>query len=734
MKLKELRHSFESFDLLYLLDEDTLHISMQLLPSNMPAIYNQRRPNLDDTPEMQRLKLDAPAWNVGNLCHIALRHHPQTNITGQSMLHGYSTQELKYKEQIISKFEEKTEILTILQTAENHIVHHKVSHYHGEHGIELETSFFNYSSSDVQLDLITSFSLDNLSPFAVDDASETLFLHRFYGGWSKEGRRRCDSIEDLNLERSWFNGRPGSERFGSLTSYPVDRYFPFAAIEDRENHTFWGAQLAINGSWQMEVCRPDDCLTFAGGLTDCEFGAWYKIIHPEESFAAPKAFLSVSDISLEKLCNQMTSLHQKYMKLQPSSEQELPAIFNEWCTSWGHPSEAEILSIADKFYGTPVKYIVIDAGWTKTNNDYLGQGGNGDWILDKEKFPNGLLSVSRKIKKLGFDLGIWYEFEVTTRGARVYEKDYDHLHLHRSGKCIYSGNERRFWDFRKPEVIEYLKEKVLHFLRDNEIGFMKVDYNCAIGIGCDGAESLGEGLREHLDAVRNFFLLLRQEMPELVIENCASGGHRLEPSMMDITALSSGSDAHECREIPVLAANTNLLILPRQNEIWCVIDKTHNQKELTFRLTAGFLGRMCLSGDVLELCEDHWNLVKSSLDFYEKCKYVLADCDVSLYQHFASNSIRYVQGTQAVKFTGRNNEKILIVCHSFKNPHSTPIHIPLADTGCHIETSFGASDYATVNGNTLIIQPMEENEAFAILLNKGTIEKLDSQNQARFSP
>src|SRR4029078_7889883 len=99
-------------------------------------------------------------------------------------------------------------------------------------------------------------------------------------------------------------------------------------------------------------------------------------------------------------------------------------------------------------------------------------------------------------------------------------------------------------------------------------GYLKVDYNNSIGIGCDGAESLGEVLRQQMAAVQSFFRMIREEVPELVMENCASVGHRLEPSMLALTSMSSFSDAHECAEIPIIAANVQRALLPRQNQIW----------------------------------------------------------------------------------------------------------------------------------------------------------------------
>ena len=76
---------------------------------------------------------------------------------------------------------------------------------------------------------------------------------------------------------------------------------------------------------------------------------------------------------------------------QPDCEKELPILFNEWCTTWGKPTEEEILTLAEKLKETPAKYLVIDAGWSKKEReDGDPQGGNGEWEPDQDKFPHGL--------------------------------------------------------------------------------------------------------------------------------------------------------------------------------------------------------------------------------------------------------------------------------------------------------------------------------------------------------
>ncbi len=125
-------------------------------------------------------------------------------------------------------------IITLLEAEEGYRVRHTVTYTEGESGIEVENEFQNRSERPFTLDMMTSFSLDNLSPFQPDDAPYKLRLHRFRAGWSLEGKHWVDTVEELNLESTWFRAFPESERYGCLGSHTVKRWFPFGCVEDRD--------------------------------------------------------------------------------------------------------------------------------------------------------------------------------------------------------------------------------------------------------------------------------------------------------------------------------------------------------------------------------------------------------------------------------------------------------------------------------------------------------------------
>jgi alpha-galactosidase len=263
----------------------------------------------------------------------------------------------------------------------------------------------------------------------------------------------------------------------------------------------------------------------------------------------------------------------------------------------------------------------------------------------------------------------------------------DH-HLRREGQVLQVGT-RRFWDFRDPWTHDYLAIKVIALLKDNGFGYLKVDYNDTIGIGVDdlapaktdhppSLASPGEGLRQHLVGVQRFFRTLRKEIPDLVIENCSSGGHRLEPAMMALTSMGSFSDAHETPEIPIIAASLQRLILPRQSQVWAVLRREDSLERLAYSLAATFLGRMCLSGDLHDLDDNQWALATSAMELYQRAAPMIRDGH-SMFHGEVGKSWRHAEGWQAVVRSTPSHA--LVVAHTFGGPLPAAVRIPLPGAG-----------------------------------------------------
>ena len=568
-------------------------------------------------------------------------------------------------------------IITTVSNPAGHRIEHRLSWRAGDRAIEVSTEFFNDSRAPVTLEMLASFALGGITPFAPDDASGRLRIHRFRSAWSAEGRLETRSIENLHLERSWSGAGAFSERFGQLGTMPVRKWFPFVAAEDTEAGVLWGAQLAWAGTWQLEIFRQNDDLCLSGGLGDREFGHWMATLAPGESLSTPPAWISCVHGSLDDLCDRLTAVQNRPADTHPEVERDLPIVVNEWCTTWGDPRHEKVIAIADRLSGSPARYLVIDAGWYRTDaSDW--SSGHGDWIPSPNLFPAGIAATAHAIRERGLIPGLWFEMETVGSQSAAFSL-VDHL-LKRDGQPI-TVRERRFWDLNDPAAIDYLTSKVIDLLESAGFGYLKVDYNETAGLGCDHPDSQGEGLRRQVLGTYRFFEKIRERLPHLVIENCSSGGHRLEPSMLGRTAMSSFSDAHELVEIPIIAANLHRLMLPRQSQIWAVLHRSDSDRRLIYSLAATFLGRMCISGEITALSDAQWGLALRMQDLYGKAAPIIKN-GTSRRFGAMGESWRHPAGWQAVIRTSANDRRALVVLHTFaKPPEVIETPLPLLPQG-----------------------------------------------------
>ena len=93
----------------------------------------------------------------------------------------------------------------------------------------LQTTFANESNEPAVLEMLSSFALKGL---CVDS------FYRMQSFWSAEGKLRKESIYDLHLERSWSGNGYRVEKFGTVGSMPVRKYFPFLVLENSEKGEF----------------------------------------------------------------------------------------------------------------------------------------------------------------------------------------------------------------------------------------------------------------------------------------------------------------------------------------------------------------------------------------------------------------------------------------------------------------------------------------------------------------
>lgn len=695
----------------YLVDGRSGAMELRLYPRSASALLVRKRRWVDDDPGLAAFPAQyrrIAASHLDSLAHCRLRGEAQPGGFSQGLSLRATSPEVKFLRQEVKRSRGGLAIITTLAKGAGVRISHRLSWRNGDRYVEVTTGYRNRSAKLVTLDLATSFSLGGLTPFHRGDAPGRLWIHRFRSYWSAEGRHERVSAESLHLERSWASNAVHSERFGQVGTMPVRGFAPFVGVEDSGAGVFWGAMLACGGSWQMECWRRDDNLCVSGGLADREFGHWGKELQPGEEFSTPPALLAASHASLDDLCERLLPYQERETFKPSPAETALPIVFNEYCTTWGNPAHDHVLRLARAARDAGAEIFVIDAGWYKQPG-VSWQAGHGDWIDSPEFFPHGIGATARAIRELGLIPGLWFEIETCGEKSQAFS-EVGRL-LHRDGEVLTVGC-RRFWNLCDPEVLEYLGDRVIGLLREAGFGYVKIDYNETLGIGCDGAESPGEGLRRQVAAMQDFIRRIRRELPGIIIENCASGGHRLEPSFMSLADMGSFSDAHTGLEIPIIAANLQRLVPPYKSQIWAVYDPKDHHRHILYKIAAGFLGRLCLSGPLDRADASARNLFARCRDLYRRAAPVIRSGisrrygpDVKCYRH--------PEGWQAMVRTSRETAGALIVFHAFGNARKHPAGVP-CPAGAGITDAVYSGEPPTMKDGQLIWRPSGDFDAAVV--------------------
>jgi alpha-galactosidase len=435
--------------------------------------------------------------------------------------------------------------------------------------------------------------------------------------------RRIDDLEVLLAESSWLAenrwtvrgwrdlvqpevniGRHGQDprgafRLASRGSWSSGRYVPVAGLRNRQSGTVLLWQVEHNGAWAWELgeTRAGAYLVIAGP-TDAD-SAWQVTLDPGEAFTTvPVALATGTDLA--DAAASLTGYRRSSRRPHPDRA-AMPVIFNDYMeTLSGDPSTAALLPLVDAAAEVGAQVFCIDAGW------YDDSGGSwwhavGEWIPSTTRFPEGLDEVLDRIRDRGMVPGLWLEPEVIGVSSPMAGKLPDEAFLQRHGVRLREQG-RHLLDMRHPEARAHLDTVFDRLVSDHGIGYFKLDYNVDAGPGTDlDADSPGDGLLRHNRALLRYYGDLLDRYPDVVLENCASGGMRMDPATLAVLQLQSTSDQQDPQLRPAIAAAAPLAMPPEQAANWATPQPGMDDEQIAFCLVTGMLGRMYLSGHLDQL-------------------------------------------------------------------------------------------------------------------------------------
>ncbi len=644
--------------------------------------------------------------------HIALSGDGIFNdfSPGNTLRNSDTAFSLKFKG---AKYEEQSGKQILIAAFENDkgLVARQVYSCTGAGYLETYTELEN-RGDNVIVEALPSFNMARISPFERFDDPNDIVIHRLLSNWSGEGKLYSVSAADIAFEASWSGLGVRTMRISQTGTMPARGYLPFISVEDKKNGVCWAAETEAPASWTIEAVFRNNAISVGGGRGDFLSAHWRKTLKTGETEKTNKAYLTVTKGSLENAAARLARHFDDTDEIK-DVERDLPVLYNEYCYTWGKPEAKTLEKMLPEIAAIGCKYFVIDDGWFyNVYNDkrYV----IGDWNVNKEYYPEGLKAFADKVRSYGMIPGVWYEFEGVSEHSDVYRDHPDWL-LTRDGKIINNGG-RAFLDFRKEEVLNYLREKVIKNLVNCGIGYMKVDYNSNAGFGADGAESYGEAIRQHIDAVLAFFEEIKRSVPSLVLEICSSGGMRHEPRFLSLGDMCSFSDAHENAGGVPVAMNLHRFIPPRKLQIWATIRDDYNADDVKFTVAKAMLGRICFSGNLGNKPQEIIDILKESVSFYEKLKPTIANGETITIENGGISTYLFTKGSPYLVRRSADGKKKIVYAFAIDSEN----HDFSIDCGDYsVLDTFNAPENTHIaDGKLLFTSGKEKNFGCVILLQK----------------
>jgi alpha-galactosidase len=460
------------------------------------------------------------------------------------------------------------------------------------------TRVTNTGTAPVGIDFLSSAMLHGLA--APEDYDSELRIHLAVNSWMAEGQWHTLRPSEMgfveNERTSWSQAQAGS-----IGSWSSERYLPMAMAENTQLGLTWFWQIEHNGSWYWEISNvsardnnADDVYAYLGGPDDLHSAAW-KNLKPGDTYQTVPVAIGCVRGGFGDAVAALTRYRRTACVKLHKANSHCPVIFNDYMNClWGDPTEAKELPLIAAAAKAGCEYFVIDAGWYAELNEDWSQT-LGAWEASKTRWPRGFKYLLDQIKQAGMVPGLWLEPEVAGAKSVLAQKP-DNWFLVRHGKRVFK-NSRLMLDFRNPEVRAYLDRVMARVVADYGVGYIKMDYNVDTLQGTEvNSDSFGQGLLDHNRAHLAWLEGVVKKYPDLIIENCGSGGGRMDYAMLSRLQMQSMTDQENYLKVPAILVGASAAVLPEQLGIWTYPLANADADQASFNMVTAMLCRIHQSG------------------------------------------------------------------------------------------------------------------------------------------
>lgn len=196
-------------------------------------------------------------------------------------------------------------------------------------------------------------------------------------------------------------------------------------------------------------------------------------------------------------------------------------------------NEQNVLSHLDSIKGLGFEMFWLDAYWTGPNGFPESMGNYGfpiERVEPRDRFPNGLKAIGDAVEKEGLGFVLWFEPERVVPGTLLAKE-------HPEWVMLCPGDGNGLYNLGIPEARQYMTDYLNAAIKAYKVSCLRIDYNIAplpFWQSMDAKDPNRLGMTEirYIEGLYRMWDDILKANPKLFIDNCASGGRRIDLETM----------------------------------------------------------------------------------------------------------------------------------------------------------------------------------------------------------
>lgn len=300
---------------------------------------------------------------------------------------------------------------------------------------------------------------------------------------------------------------------------------PMFVLRNNATGEHFIGQFAWSGGYAFEFDLEQESsealIKFKAGLSG---PAPQRVLAPGETVTTPEMHMGMVFRGLDEAVQSMID-HQRRSVLMAQ-----PRGRGCWIESGIGPeieiTEEEVWHALDSAVKMGAEIFFYDASWYSPPNQSWGPT-VGDWTVNRERFPKGLKPFADFCHEHGMLWGLWMESERFGRDSKIIKEHPDWQLRDYRGEFV--GG---MIDLTKPEVAKWMEEQIANVIEENHCDFFRLDHNVH-GVGALQLDGYVENyFWRYNEALYGIHTRIRERFPNVVYENCASGGGRTDMGLV----------------------------------------------------------------------------------------------------------------------------------------------------------------------------------------------------------